>query len=404
MPAWRRTLYILTVAEFMAVAGFTVIMPFLPYFVQELGVTDPDQVKLWTGRLFAAQAVSMAAIAPVWGTLADRYSRKLMVERAMFGGALVFMAMGLVQNVYQLLALRILQGFLTGTVPAATALVASTTPRERSGSSLGILQTGIFLGASFGPLAGGVISDHLGYQAAFWTTSVCLLLAGLAVHLMVSEESGRPEHSAGRKDGRLRDGLLIVLRSPALRGVFLIRMLNRLGTRIMGPMLPLFVQQLVLNSDRLATITGVVTGSGALAAAAGSVFLGRASDRSGHRKVLVLCTFGMGLLYLPLALVITPLQLGALQVAVGFVMAGALASIAALLATRVPEGRQGAVYGVNTTIVAGANALAPMLGASIAVWWGLRAIFVVAAGLFAVGGLCALWLIPSSAPAACRSK
>lgn len=146
MPAWRRTLYILTAAEFIAVAGFTVIMPFLPYFVQELGITDPDQVKLWTGRLFAAQAVSMAAIAPIWGTLADRYSRKLMVERAMFGGALVFIGMGLVQNVYQLLALRILQGFLTGTVPAATALVASTTPRERSGSSWGSCRPASFWG------------------------------------------------------------------------------------------------------------------------------------------------------------------------------------------------------------------------------------------------------------------
>jgi DHA1 family multidrug resistance protein-like MFS transporter len=198
--------------------------------------------------------------------------------------------------------------------------------------------------------------------------------------------------------------LLIVLHSPVLRGVFLIRTLNRLGTRVMQPMLPLFVQQLVLNSDRLATITGVVAGSGALGAAAGSVFLGRASDRLGHRKVLVVCTFGMGLLYLPLALVVTPFQLGAFQVAAGFMMGGALASIAALLASRVPEGRHGAVYGVNTTIVAGANALAPMLGASIAVWWGLRAIFVVAAGLFAVGGLFALWVMPSSAPAACRSK
>lgn len=404
MPAWRRTLYVVTAAEFIAIAGFTVIMPFLPYFVQELGITDPDQVKLWTGRLSAAQAVSMAAIAPIWGTLADRYSRKLMVERAMFGGALVFVAMGLAQNVHQLLVLRIVQGFLTGTVPAATALVASTTPRERSGSSLGILQTGIFLGASFGPLAGGVIADHLGYRAAFWTTSGCLLLAGLAVHLLASEESGWREHPARRQAGRLRDGLLIVLHSPVLRGVFLIRTLNRLGTRVMQPMLPLFVQQLVLNSDRLATITGVVAGSGALGAAAGSVFLGRASDRLGHRKVLVVCTFGMGLLYLPLALVVTPLQLGAFQVAAGFMMGGALASIAALLATRVPEGRQGAVYGVNTTIVAGANALAPMLGASIAVWWGLRAIFVVAAGLFAVGGLFALWVMPSSAPAACRSK
>ncbi len=396
MASWQRNLYVITAAELVAIVGFSVIGPFLPFYVQELGITDPDQVKLWSGWLLSAHAITMAVMAPIWGSLADRFGRKPMVERAMFGGALLFFAMAWARTVQQLLVLRALQGALTGTVAAATALVASTTPRDRSGSSLGTLQTGIFLGASLGPLIGGGIADLLGYRAAFWITSICLTLAGLAIHFYVTEGDSGSERLAGSQDGHLWDGLLIVLRSVPLRVVFLIRMLARLASRIMTPMLPLFVQELAVNSARLATIAGTISGSGAFAAAAGASVLGRASDRIGYRKLMLLCMAGLVLFYMPQAFVINPLQLGLLQVGAGFLMAGVLASVAALLAIRVPEGRQGAVYGVNTMIVAGANAFAPMLGASTAIWWGLRSVFLVAAALFLLSGLVTLWLLPSA--------
>jgi len=400
MASWQRNLYVITGAELVAIVGFSVITPFLPYYVQELGITDPDQVKLWSGWLTSANAISMAVMAPIWGSLADRYGRKLMVERAMFGGALLFLAMGWAQTVQQLVVLRLMQGALTGTVAAATALVASTTPRDRAGFSQGTLQTGIFLGGSLGPLMGGVVADLLGYRAAFWTTSGCRFLAGLAVHWLVREGVTRPEEFAGRGDGHLWDGLLIVLRSGHLMVLFAIRMLARMGSQVMQPMLPLFVQQLVEGPARLATITGTISGVGALAAAIGATVLGRMSDRLGQRRLLLVCLSGLAIFYLPQSLVVNPYQLGLLNVAASFLMAGVLASVSALLARLVPEGRQGAVYGVNTTIVAGANALAPMLGASVAIWWGLRSIFVVASGLFVVADVVAVRLLSAPGPQA----
>lgn len=398
MAFWERNLYVITGAELVAIIGFSVITPFLPFYVQELGVTDPDQVKLWAGWLNSANAISMAIMAPIWGSLADRYGRKMMVERAMFGGALLFVAMGWAQTVQQLVVLRLLQGALTGTVAAATALVASTTPRDRAGFSQGTLQTGIFLGGSLGPLMGGVLADTFGYRAAFWVTSGCLFLAGVAVHRLVHEGAIRPEELAGRGDGHWWDGLVAVLRSGQLRVVFAIRMLARLAGRVSGPMLPLFVQELVQGPAKLATISGTISGLGAFAAAGGASILGRLSDRLGYRKLLLVCMAGLAVSYLPQSLVTSPSQLALLQVISSFLMAGVLASVSALLARMVPEGRQGAVYGVNTTIVAGANSLAPMVGASAAIWWGLRSIFVVASALFVIGGLVAVRLLAAPSP------
>ena len=389
MAGWKRNLYVLTAAELVAVAGFSVVMPFMAYYVQELGITDPQQVKLWTGWLFSSHAISMAVAAPIWGSLADRYGRKMMVERAMFGGALAFLAMGFATSVEQLLVLRIIQGTLTGTIPAATALVASTAPRDHSGSSQGTLQTGIFLGASVGPLIGGVTADLLGYRGAFWVTSALLMLAGVSVRLFVNERESQPEQLAGRKDGHLWDGLWLVLASPVLRMILAVRFIDRLGSRVVQPMLPLFVQEIAPDVVRLATITGVITGMSALASAIGSFVLGRAADRVGLRKMLVMASGAMALFYGLQIGVSNPWQLGVWQFAAGFAMAGVLASISALLATLVPEGRQGAVYGVSTTIVAAANALASMLGAGVAVWWGLRSTFGVAAVLFGLGTVAA---------------
>ena len=110
MLAWRRNLYVMWVAELVAITGFAFVFPFLPYYVQDLGITELHKVELWSGALFAAHSVTMMVFAPIWGSLADRHGRKLMVERAMFGGAVVLAAMGFVQNVEQLVVLRAIQG------------------------------------------------------------------------------------------------------------------------------------------------------------------------------------------------------------------------------------------------------------------------------------------------------
>jgi DHA1 family multidrug resistance protein-like MFS transporter len=392
VEAWQRNLYVIWISQLVAIIGFAVVFPFLPYYVQELGVTELHEVELWSGVLFATQAVTMAIFAPIWGTLSDRYGRKLMVQRAMFGGAITLAAMGFAQDVWQLAILRAIQGMLTGTVSAATTLVASSTPRERSGYALGLLQMAIWSGASVGPLIGGLIADSWGYRAAFWVTGILLFLAGLTVWRFVEEDFQPATRTEDRSGGGFWEGVRLVVHRRPLLSLFSIRFITRLGVRLIGPVLPLFVQSLVPPTARLATITGLISGVQAGASAIGAVTLGRASDRIGYRRVLLACTALGALLYVPQFLVTTPWQLLILQGAVGLAMSGVLASTSALLANLAPEGRQGAVYGVDASVVSAANAVGPMLGASIAATVGLRAPFLLTAGtLTLAAGL--VWLL-----------
>ncbi len=394
--SWKRNLYVIWAAELVAIAGFTVVIPFLPYYVQELGVTNPQQVAIWTGLVSAGHGITMAILAPIWGSLADRYGRKIMVQRAMFGGAVVIAAMGFVSSVQQLVILRAIQGGLTGTVPAATTLIASSTPREKSGYALGLLQMAIYVGASVGPLIGGLVADTFGYRAAFWVTAALLFTAGLGVFFLVEEQAATyPKKQEDSPAEGFWQGLALVLRTRALMVMFGIRLILRLGMGIIGPMLPLFVQSLMAAGERVASTTGLISGVGAATSALGAVVMGRVGDRIGHRRVMVACALGAAALHTPQSFVATPTQLLILQATAGVTLGGILASVSAMLAQLAPDGRQGVVYGVDTSAVSAAGAAAPMAGAAIAASLGLRYIFLFAAGIFGLAAVGVIGLVGS---------
>jgi DHA1 family multidrug resistance protein-like MFS transporter len=395
MQTWQRNLYTLCAAEFIALAGLSVVFPFLPYYVQELGVTGLDEIEFWSGALLTAMGVAMAIFSPIWGSLADRYGRKLMVERALFGGALVLAAAAFVQSVQQLLVLQFLLGCLAGTVPAAATLVASSAPREKAGHALGLFQMAVFSGMSAGPLAGGVVADLFGYRPAFFVVGGLSFLAGITVLVLVREEP-RPAHPGAQvRQDSVWQGVRLAFRSRELLAVLAIELLLRLASRMMWPVLPLFVQALVTSEAHVASMVGFIFGATAAGNAVGAVLLGRASDRLGYRTILLVCASAMTLMYIPQFFVVTPLQLLILQAAGGIAMGGGLATIGALLANLSPEGRQGLVFGLDASVVSGANALAPFTGVGVAMGLGLRAAFLFAAGVCGVTSVTVAWGIPS---------
>jgi DHA1 family multidrug resistance protein-like MFS transporter len=394
-PSWKRNLWIIWFAEFTAIVGFAIAMPIFPFYVQELGISDPDEVKFWSGVVSSAPALMMAIASPIWGSLADRRGRKPMVVRAMFGGAVVMSLMGLAQNVQHLALLRAFQGMLTGTVAAATTLVASSAPRKQSGYALGMLQMAVYSGASAGPFLGGLIADTLGSRIAFWAAGGLLLIGGLLVAFLVREDFQPLPRPAKEGWRALRRNIVLLLALPLL-SIFSVRLMMRTASRLMGPLLSLFVQELAPAAPAI-TLSGVVQGVAAAAGATGAIVLGRTSDRVGPRKVLTTCALALSSLHAAQFFVTGVTQLALLQMGSGLAMGGTLAAISATLATLSPEGREGIVYGIDSTIVSIANAVGPMVGTMLAVTWNLRAPFLAAAALFSLAGLLTARLLPHTA-------
>lgn len=392
---WQRTLAILFVAQFFTAVGFSTIFPFLSLYVAELGSSTRLSVEFLAGAVFSAQALTMMVASPIWGAVADRYGRKLMVQRAMFGGAVILFMMGFVRTAEELVLLRAIQGLITGTVAAANALVAATAPRSRSGFAMGTLLVGLTTGVAVGPLIGGVLADAFGYRLTFVLTAVLLLLSGILVLVGVQETFARPARDARQKRSFLADWRH-VFQADGVMLAYALRFLANLGSSILIPFAPLFIATLLTDDARLNTFTGLVIGVSAGAGTLTAVFLGRLGDRSGHRRVLRWTALLTGLFYLPQSFVANAWQLLALQALSGAAAGGVIPTISALLARYTEPGEEGSVFGLDNAIVAASRAAAPLLGALIAFWLGLRATFAATAVVFFLVALLAMWKLPDA--------
>jgi DHA1 family multidrug resistance protein-like MFS transporter len=323
---------------------------------------------------------------PIWGSVADNYGRKPMLLRAMFGGTIVTMLMGLVTAPWQLLVLKTIQGCITGTIAAATIMVASISPPEEVGYSLGLLQMAIFLGAALGPLFGGLIADVLGRRANFFATSFLLLAAGIVIARFAEDNFTPPERRKSIAASMLPD-FRPLARSRALWSLMAVIAADQVAGSVAGPFLPLYIQQLRVEAAHVGSTTGVIIGLGAVASALAAIIVGRFSYRLGYRRVLIVCMSGAALFIVPQAFVRTPLQLLVLRMASSFFVGGNLPSVNSLIAQRIEAGKQGSIYGLSSSIASGSNALGPVIGASIAVAAGYGPVFLATAGIMAAAGI-----------------
>ena len=372
---WERTLYIMFFAQLMTAVGFSSIFPFLPLYVEDLGSSTGTSIELLSGLVFSAQAFTMMLASPIWGSLADRYGRKLMVVRSTIGGSVLLLAMAYVQSAEQLVLLRAIQGAITGTLAASNALVAAIAPRERSGYAMGMLTVAVGSGVAIGPLIGGAVADLYGYGAAFFITAALLFLSGLLVLLGI-EETFIPDQNARGTSAGVISSWLSLLKTRGLGVAYGIRFMTQLGRMMIVPITPLYVQELMGGTQGVNTVTGLVTGVYAGMLTVSSIYLGRLGDRVGHRIVVLTSVLLVAILYFPQSIVTESWQLLVLLALVGAAMGGVLPTISALMAGFSEPGEAGAVYGLDNSVTAAARSIAPLLGSAVALWVGLRGAFI----------------------------
>jgi len=396
---WERILFILAFNQLASAAGFSSIFPFLPLYVEELGSSSGMSIELLSGLVFSGQAFAMMLTSPIWGNLADRFGRKLMIQRASFSGAVLLLMMAFVRSAEELVLLRTIQGLVTGVIAANNALVASITPRQRSGYAMGVLQMAFGVGIAIGPLMGGAIADAFSYRTAFYVTSALLLVAGLVVTVWVKEPP-RPRKEDTQKSTSFLKEWKYIFATNGVSIAFVLRFLTQLGRMMVIAILAFFARELIQNEGQLNSTVGLMIGASAGAATLTAIYLGKLGDRIGHQKVLIGSTLFSGLIYLPQAFVTSAWQLVLLQGLAGVALGGIIPSLAALLANYVAEGHEGAVYGLDNSINAGGRSAAPLLGGVIAGWLGLRATFISTGAVFLLTTIIALIWLPSVTPEA----
>jgi DHA1 family multidrug resistance protein-like MFS transporter len=359
---WKRNLTVVWIAQLLAIMGFSSTAPIYAYFIQYLGVDDA-LIARWSGAVIAISSISMGVLGPVWGALGDRHGRKAMVMRAMFGGAVIIGLQGFSQNIWQFAALRLIQGALTGTVTAATALVASNTPRERLGETLGKLQLAIFLGQAVGPTTGGFVADTLGYRATFWLTAAYLIVAGGLILFLVRE---RFVPSADALRGslwtRMRQDVSAIFAGSLLGLVLGLRFALRVGLNITSPTIPLIVQDLMPGSTLLGSASGLLSTISGISSALAAPIVGRWADRGNSRSLLMGSAMLSAVALIAQAMApVYPLLVVA-QFFLGLGIGGTLSVISAYIGRMAPEGRAGTAFGLDAMAVSLSGAVGPSVG------------------------------------------
>ncbi len=376
---WRRNLYIVMVAVFASFTGFTFVMPFLPLYIQELGVTDPGDAALWSGFLFGVSPLLSGLLAPLWAILAERHGRKAMMQRALGVFIFVIAAMAFATNVYQLLALRVLLGVFGGFGVMAVALASTLAPREQVGEAVGLLQATQLASGIGAPLLGGVVVDAVGLERSFFVASALCLAGFLLITFAYREDR---EERGGAKAGPARGALRQYLRLPIFVGLLVAIFTIQFIDRSFGPLLPLYIATLDAPAGRIGSITGAVMTLGAVAGTFAAAYVGRLSSRLAPRPLLLWSLGAGALCCLPIAFVGHWWELLALRVLLGLLAGGALTLAYAVGGRALPEGARMGAFGVLAGLGQIGGAVSPMITGLLARWASLGAIFVVDAALY----------------------
>lgn len=381
---WRSTLFVMFIAQLLSIVGFAFVLPFIPFYIREIGVTDEKLVPVWAGILGAASSLTMTIFAPIWGWLSDRYGRKLMVERAMFAGAFITMAMGMIGNVYQLLILRLLAGAFTGTISASISLVSSVLPVTKLGFGLGLMQVAVFLGMSLGPWIGGMIADIVGYRLTFIAGGASLLVGGILVMMGAKEKFIRPSSVSLKRSG----SMWTLFALPGFLSLMIVFLLFNFSIHIAIPIIPLFIEEVGNLKTQVASTTGLMFAVTGATASISAAAIGYLSDRRGYKQVLIVNLFITGILWVAHALARNINQLLVIRILFGFAAGGNLPTMNALVGKLTPKESYGKAYGLTASMTSLGMTLGPLAGGIMASYMGLRWPFVV------VGLLLSLVVIP----------
>lgn len=399
-PSWKKNVYVLAFGSCLVGLGFSLILPFLSLYISTLGNYSKTELSFWSGAVFAATYLVQMFVSPLWGKLADKKGRKLMILRASLGMGIVIIGMGCVTTAWQLFILRLLQGFFSGYVSNCIALVAVETPHKYSGKAMGILNTGFIAGQLTGPFLGGVIGEYLGYRISFWLTGAAMFIAFLLSVFFV-HENFKP---ADAKDVANQSTKQIFFSLSQLqRKVVVVMLLSTMILQIavyaISSVLSLYVKQLMNNTGQYTLIAGIIAAMPGIAMFLAASRIGEISDKIGSTKVLRYALLLAVLDNLFQSFASSLIILGILRFILGIADAATLPSVQTTLAKVAPHDVAGRIFAYNQSAQAAGMFIGPLLGSAISGLLDFNLVFVVIALVVFINYLLVLKLPDKITPA-----
>ncbi|WP_345816417.1 MFS transporter [Paraburkholderia sp. PREW-6R] len=391
-PHWQRNLYVCLFGSFTTIVAMTLLLPFLPLYVQQLGVRSSAAAVQWSGVAFGATFLAAALVSPLWGRMADRYGRKLILIRASLGMAVVMSLLGLAQNVWQLVGLRFLAGLVGGYASGANVMIATQTPRGRTGWALGTLASGMMAGSLVGPLVGGALPPLIGIRNTFFIAGAMIFCAFIATVWLVREQPVDRSRVLSKETDAATSGWASVENLRPVLAMLMTSGLLMFANMSIEPIITVYVAQLVHDARHVTLVSGFVMSASALGSVLAASRVGRLADRIGAPKVIIACLTVCAVLLVPQAFVTNGAQLVVLRFLMGLALAGLLPCITSVIRHSVPERSAGYILGYATSANYAGQVTGPLAGGFVGAHLGMQAVFLITSVLMLCGALFNVWV------------
>jgi MFS transporter, DHA1 family, multidrug resistance protein len=371
VTASSRNQFAVIAAAFVGFTGFTLVMPFLALYIQELGATDRADIAFWTGITLGVTPAITAICGPFWGRVGDRFGNKLLVLRSLLGGIVIMILMAQATRPWHLFALRAVQGLIAGYGPLTLAMAALSAPPERMARAIATVQTAQRMGPAIGPVIGGVLASMVGLRNVFFVSAGVYALASLIMGLMYREPVARGDGRAGSEQVSFRDILAFENFLLLMTVIFGLQLVDK----SFGPVLVLFLNQRGYSAEQSAVLAGVLFSVLAVAGAFGNqlaaTLLKRMTPRAVIDTAVLTAAAALALFAFGEATWLLMVAIAAFGAAVGTAMTASFTAAGSVI----PRHVHGASFGFLSSASLVGFALSPILSGIIAAR-SIRAVFV----------------------------
>ncbi|WP_079913532.1 MFS transporter [Paenibacillus sp. 32352] len=371
--SWKRNLFVLWIGTFLVSMAYSVSIPFMSIFLQEdLGVHN--HLEAWTGVIFASTFLASSLIAPFWGSLADKYGRKPMMLRAGICLAIAYFLYYIVQNPYELILVRIMEGLLAGYIPSAIALVATNTPEKHIGYALGIISTSSATASILGPLLGGVVSHLIGPRDTFFVAGVMVLIAFVIAILWVKEPSF---NKTDAKRSSIANDLKVAASNKPLMSALLIVFITSTSIMILEPLLTIYVLKLGSSQSSASLNAGIIFSAVGIATLIAAPRWGKLGTKLGYEKVLFIGLLGGGIGNLLQIAFHNLIGFGSLRFVYGLFFAAVYPALNAFIAQMTDPGFRSRAFSLNQSANQMGLLLGPLIGGFLASQTSIPIVFAI---------------------------
>lgn len=383
-PISKSALSVLFLTVFLDNLGFAIVVPYLYFFVLDLG----GSVLLY-GVLLASYSLMSFMFTPTVARLSDRYGRRRILLVSLAISSFSYFLFGSAQAIWLLFVGRMLAGTTAATVPVAQAYVADVTTREDRLRYLGLLGASAGLAFILGPAIGGTLSSLFDYAVPSYLASALAFVNLVSAYFRLPEPAG---YEARKKTVLSVVSIVKILRQKQIASLLAIYFLFFVAFVFLQTSLSPWLKE-VFSYDEL-QVGVVFFFLGSVSVFTQAVLLPKLSKRSSRLTLTAISIVAFVAGMLALAAVQNLELFFAVTAVIAFGFGALYLTLNTLISINAPAEAQGGTLGVAWAIAGLAQTAAPALAASVfslGVSVGFEGLVFVVAALIALSVAPLVW-------------